>query len=119
MTRRIGLCVPFALCASGLLALVLTGCSREAEAPSPLPSVPSNSPAAYMNDPAFMARLDAQRDELKAIMKERAPLIARWKKLEVNDPERDELTKKIEELNAKCEAVRKRQLEILHERISK
>ena len=119
MTRRIVSCVPFTLCVTGLLALALAGCRREAEAPSPLPSIPSNSPASYMNDPAFMARLDAKGDELKAIMRERAPLIARWKKLEPGDSARDELKKQIEELNAKYEAVRKQQLEIVHERVSK
>lgn len=76
-----------------------------------------------------MGKLEAKRDELKAILKERAPLMARMEELVKSNrsdlavlqkiPEWGELHKKITALNAKYEEVRKRQLKIVHERISK
>ena len=105
----------------GALALILQGCGRDERA-SEKPSVPANSPAAYMNDPEFRQQLEAKRKELQAIVKERAPLAKRMEEL-VKEHGKDlaalqkidewnELHKKVTALNAKYEETRKRQLVI-------
>ena len=43
--------------------------------------MPSNSPAVYMKDPAYREALAAKAKELRAIEKEREPLLARMKEL--------------------------------------
>ena len=119
--------VPFALCATGLLAIVFAGCDRKDEAVAKAVEPPANSPAVYMNDTNFLARLDEKRGELKAIVKERAPLVKRMEELvkehgeKLADlqkiPEWGELHKKVVALNAKYEEVRKRQLVIASQRL--
>lgn len=115
--------VPFALCATGLLALVLAGCGREEKAPEP----PPHAPAVYMKDTNFLAQLEVKRKELLAIVKERAPLAERMRELIKEHgedlaalqkiPEWGELHKKVTALNAKYEEVRKRQLSIAAKRL--
>ena len=116
--------VPFVLCATGIVMLFLAGCRKEEKAPE----IPASSPASYMKDPAFMKQVSDKRKELQAIVKERAPLVARMEELVKahNEdlsalqklPEWGELHKKVTELNAKYEEVRKRQLRIAAERIA-
>ena len=70
----------FVLVALGVmsgLGLCLSGCKRSEEKPP----LPSNSPAVYMKDPAYREALAAKAKELRAIEKEREPLLARMKEL--------------------------------------
>ena len=116
--------MPFVLCAMGVAVLFFAGCRKEEKGPV----VTAPSPAEYMKDPAFRKQLEEKRKELQAVVKERAPLVARMEALvrehgenlaELQKiPEWGELHKKVTALNAKYEAVRKRQLKIAAERIA-
>ena len=117
--------VPFALCATGLIALCLAGCRKEEKAPV----IPASSPASYMNDPVFRKQLSDKRKELQAIVNERNPLVKRMEALIKEHgqdlaslqkmPEWNDLHKKVVELNKRYEETRARQLKIVRERISK
>ena len=116
--------IPLVLCTMGVSLAVLSGCRKGEEEPV----IPPNSPASYMKDPAFMAQLEAKRSELQAIVRERAPLVARMEELVKSNrqdlavlqkiPEWNDLHKKVVALNAKFEEVRARQLKIVGERIA-
>ena len=109
----------------GAVALFLAGCRKEEKTPA----VPASAPASYMNDPVFRKQLADKRKELSAIVAERKPLVERMEALIREHgqdlaalqkiPEWNDLHKKVVELNAKYEEVRKRQLKIAAERISK
>lgn len=110
----------------GLGTLVFCGCGKsepEAEA-----TPPAHSPESYMFDKAFRRAVDEKAAELRAIVKERAPLVDRMKEL-VKEYREDlaalqkvsewnDLHKRIVQLNEKYEAVRKRQLAIVQDRIT-
>lgn len=109
----------------GCMALVFCGCRKD-EANSPAP--PANSPAVYMNDPEFRRQLADKRRELQAIVRERQPLAERMEAL-VKEHGEDlaalqkisewtNLYAKVTELNAKYEAVRRRQLSIVKRRLA-
>ena len=116
--------VPFVLCMMGLVVLFLAGCRKEEKAPE----IPASSPASYMNDPVFRKQLEEKRKELQAIVAERKPLADRMQELVKAHgedlaalqkiPEWNELHKKVVELNAKYEEVRKRQLKIAANRLA-
>jgi len=76
MSRTSHCLVPFALGATGLFALFLTGCSKQQEAAKP---VDPSSPASYMKDPAFRAKLDASVKERKALTGTRVKLVEQMK----------------------------------------
>ena len=116
--------VPLVLCTMGLVTLFFVCCRKKEKAPE----IPVSSPAAYMKDPAFRQQLADKRKELQAIVKERAPLVARMEELVKSNredlavlqkiPEWNDLHKKVVALNAKYEEVRTRQLEVVRERIA-
>lgn len=108
----------------GLVTLFFVCCRKKEKAPE----IPVSSPAAYMKDPVFRQQLADKRKELQAIVKERAPLVARMEELVKSNredlavlqkiPEWNDLHKKVVALNAKYEEVRARQLEVVRERIA-
>ena len=108
----------------GLVALCFVCCRKKEKAPE----IPAYSPVAYMKDPAFRQQLADKRKELQAIVKERAPLVARMEELVKSNredlavlqkiPEWNDLHKKVVALNAKYEEVRARQLKIVRERVA-
>ena len=112
----------------GLVVLFLAGCRKEEEAPK-APEIPAHSPASYMNDPVFRKQLSDKRKELQAIVAERRPLAERMQALIKEHGEDlaalqkidewNDLHKKVTALNAKFEEVRRRQLKVVRERISK
>ena len=125
MSRTRQFLVPLALGATGFLALAVCGCRKEGEKP---PALPANSPAVYMNDPEFRRQLADKRHELQAILREREPLAARMEAL-VKEHGEDlaalqkisewtNLYAKVTELNAKYEAVRRRQLSVVKRRLA-
>lgn len=124
LTRRFENYVPFALCATGVVLCCLAGC-RKAEKK---PEIPASSPAVYMKDTNFMNQVSAKRKELQAIVKERAPLVARMEELVKAHGEDlaalqkidewNDLHKRVVALNAKYEEVRARQLKVVGERIA-
>jgi len=129
MSRTSHYLVPFALGAMGLFALCLTGCRKESEQPSkPSAKLPANSPAVFMNDPVFRKQLSDKRQELQAIVKERAPLVARMEQMVRDHKENlaelqkidewNDLHKKIVALNEKYEQTRQRQLKIAAEKLA-
>lgn len=108
----------------GVLSCLLTGCRKESEQPA----LPSNSPAVYMKDPVFRKAVADKRKELQAIAAERQPLAERMEAL-VREHGEDlaalqkisewtNLHAKVTELNAKYEAVRRRQLSIVKRRLA-
>ena len=111
----------------GMIALFLAGCRKEEKASSK-PAIPASVPASYMNDPVFRKQLEEKRKELQAIVAERKPLADRMQELVKAHgedlaalqkiPEWNELHKKVVELNAKYEEVRKRQLKIAANRLA-
>ena len=116
--------VPFALCAMGAFVLFFAGCRKDEKAPE----IPASSPEVYMKDTNFLSQVSAKRSELSAIVRERAPLVKRMEEL-VREHGEDlaalqkiaewnDLHKKVVELNAKFQEVRKRQLKIVGERIA-
>lgn len=124
-TRRALIYVPFMLCMVGLVAFVLPGCRKEKEAP---PAPPANSPEVYMRDPVFRKELSDKRKELTALQVERRQLVQRMEELIRSNgedkavlekiPEWNDLHKKVEALNAKCEAVRRAQLAVVSKRLN-
>ena len=116
--------VPFVLCATGVLALVLAGCRKEEKKPE----TPASSPVSYMKDPVFRKRISEKRQELQAIIAERKPLAERMQALVKEHgedlaalqkiPEWNELHAKVVALNKKYEEVRARQMRIVRERIT-
>ena len=116
--------VPFVLCATGVLALVLAGCRKEEKKPE----IPASSPVSYMKDPVFRKRISEKRQELQAIIAERKPLADRMQELVREHgedlaalqkiPEWNELHAKVVALNKKYEEVRARQMRIVRERIT-
>ena len=117
----------------GFGLLFFAGCRKDEKAnkdEKPTATLlPSNSPAVYMNDPEFRKQVADKRKELQALVKERAPLVARMEELVREHgqdlaalqkiPEWNDLHKKVVALNAKYEEVRARQLRIVKDRISK
>ena len=107
----------------GIGLLFLAGCRKEEKASE----IPPSSPASYMKDPAFMKQVSDKRKELQAIVNERNPLVERMEALIKEHgqdlaalqkiPEWNDLHKKVVELNAKYEEVRKRQLVIASQRL--
>ena len=112
------------LCMTGALTFVLSGCGRDERAEEKK----LITPAEYMNDPEFRSQLAEKRKELQAVVKERAPLVARMEELVKEHgenlaelqkiPEWGELHKKVTALNAKYEEVRRRQLVIAAEKLN-
>ena len=111
--------VPFVLCTMGALALILSGCGGD-EGKSSEAAAPEQKAVVYLDDATFHRELQAKRKELQAVVNERAPLVARMEEL-VRAHGQDlaalqkvdewtALHKKVTELNAKYEEVRKRQL---------
>ena len=121
---------PFALCAAGVGMLLLAGCEKAAEE-SPAAAaaaLPSNSPAAYMKDPAFRAAVAAKRKEIQAVANELRSLADRMQELVKAHgedrakleklPEWNDLHKRVEALNAEHAKLRKEQLRLVGERLS-
>ena len=55
--------VPFALCAMGAFVLFFAGCDKQSDEAV----APSSEPADYMNDKAFMGKLDSMRKEREGL----------------------------------------------------
>lgn len=55
--------VPFVLCAMGMFVLFFAGCSKQSDEAA----VPSNAPESYLNDKAFMGKLDSMRKEREGL----------------------------------------------------
>ena len=99
--------VPFALCATGALALFLAGCRKE----EAKPEIPASSPASYMNDTNFMGRLSADRRERQKLLSARTVIVGKMKamieakkaELEVNI---SKLKTQIEDLNSEIKSVK-------------
>ena len=114
--------VPFVLCTTGVLLLFLAGCRKDEK-----PSLPSNSPAVYMKDPAYRAALAEKAKELRAIEKEREPLLARMKELfQANNQslsnlqhvaEWTNLHARVVDLNARYMTVRTNQLKLVSQKL--
>ena len=108
----------------GLTLLFLAGCRKEEKAPE----IPASSPEVYMQDTNFLNQISEKRGELSAIVRERAPLVKRMEELVKEHGENlaalqkidewNDLHKRVVELNAKFEAVRKQQLKIAGKRIA-
>lgn len=121
--------VPFAFCAIWLVTLFFCGCERQPEPPAAADAAPpAHAPASYMHDPAFRRAVEEKAAELRAIVKERAPLVERMKAL-VKEHREDlvalrkisewnDLHRRIVQLNAKYENVRKRQLAVARARLA-
>ena len=116
----------FVLVALGVmsgLGLCLSGCKRSEEKPS----LPSNSPEVYMKDPVFREALAAKAKELRAIEKEREPLVARMKELfQKNNQslsnlqhvaEWTNLHARVVDLNARYMTVRTNQLKLVSQKL--
>lgn len=108
----------------GVMTLFVAGCGRAEKPAEP----PRESPASYMNDKAFRKEVADAHKEAQAIAAERQPLVDRMQQLVrqhgedpgklQNVPEWVELHRKVTELNAKYEAIRKRQLSTVRDRIA-
>ena len=111
--------VPFALAATGALMLVLAGCRKEEEKPA----VPPSSPQSYMNDEAFMGKLEGKRKERASTMARHAKAWAAYQEALKADPkgekpETKELLKKAEEIRHEYEAQRAEAMKIVRERLT-
>ena len=125
--------VPFALCATGMLALFLAGCRKE----EAKPETPASSPQSYMNDTNFMGRLSADRRERQKLLSERTVIVGKMKAMidakraELGaadqkaikaaldaDPAWQELERQMKAANAKVEEHRKKTLGAVRERIA-
>ncbi len=116
--------VPIALCAIGLSLFFFAGCEKETP---PAKEPPRHSPESYMNDPEFRKTIADDRKEMQKIAaqyKKRADrmqeLINQYGEDEgrlQNIPEWVQLKREAKELAAQYEAVHKRQLATVHERI--
>ena len=117
-----------------LTFLFLSGCGREEEAAKEAPH--PASPESYMHDEKFTGRLAERKTEHRKQVRERnaiaeqmkAMIDAKRDELKTDDvdtikaalekiPEWNELRKKLEEANAKAEAVRKGTLGEVRERL--
>ena len=137
-TRTSLILVPFALCATGLLAaFVLTGCSREeAERPAPAPAVSPAAPESYMHDKAFREKLSAAQKERQTLLRSRGEIVGEMKAMieakrrelgtddlkkvkEVldQDPKWQALQVQCTNANAKVEASRKATYKTVRERL--
>lgn len=100
------------VCACGLV-----GCNRE-EAPAP--TADAASPESYMNDPVFMAKVDAQDKAQRQIMKKYAELKRAYEAAVAADPTA-EATKKLkadlEKLEKEFTAGRQKMARIVGERL--
>ena len=116
----------FVLVALGVmsgLGLCLSGCRRSEEKPSP----PSNSPEVYMKNAEFRKQVHEKALALKAIEKEREPLIARMKELFQKNgqslsnlqhvAEWTNLHARIVDLNARYMTVRTNQLKLVSKQL--
>lgn len=111
--------VPIALCAMGMFVLCLAGCRKEEKKPE----VPASSPQSYMNDKAFMGELKAQKDErrqtMARYMKARKAYEAALKgDAKCEQPETQELKKKMEAIEDEYQAQRRKTLATVRERIA-
>ena len=123
---------PFALCAAGVGLLFFAGCEKaaeEASAPAPTAAaLPSNSPAVYMKDPVFRAAVAEKRKALQALADRIRPLADRMQELvKTHGEDRakleklaewNDLSKRVEALNAEYAKLRKEQLRLIGERLS-
>ena len=117
-------CVPVALCATGLALFFLAGCGKETPPPQ---EPPRHSPESYMNDPEFRKTIADDRKEMQRIAAQHKKCADRMQQL-VNQhgedeaklqkiPEWVQLKREATDLAAQYEAVHKRQLETVRERI--
>lgn len=116
--------MPVALCATGLALFFLAGCERKAPPPA---EPPRHAPESYMNDPEFRKTIADDRKEMQRIMAKRKPLVDRMQELVEqygedegklqNVPEWVRLKREVKDLNAQYEAVHKRQLATVQERL--
>ena len=111
--------VPFVLCATGALVLFLAGCRKE----EAKPETPASSPQSYMNDKAFMGKLEEKRKARASTMARHAKAWAAYKEALKADPkgekpETKELLKKAEEIRREYEAQRAEAMRIVRERIT-
>ena len=115
-----------ALLAAGAFAFAFTGCERQPEAAADAPS--RLSPESYMNDPAFRKAVGDARLELNRIAAKAKPMRDRMQELVKqhgedlgklqNVPEWVRLNREVKALVARAEALRKRQLATVRERLT-
>jgi len=79
--KKVSVHAPQALVAATVLACLVAGCGKDEEK-KPLPEVYSAEGHAYMKDPAFKAKLQAQDKARTTILDEREALIAEAAALE-------------------------------------
>ena len=118
MIRMRARLVPFVLCATGIVLCCLTGCRKEEKKPE----IPSSSPQSYMNDKAFMGKLEVQRKERASTMARHAKAWAAYKEALKTDPngekpETKELLKKAEDIRREYEAQRAETMKAVSERL--
>lgn len=100
------------VCACGVL-----GCNRE-EASAP--AVKAETPESYMNDPVFMAKVDAQDKAQRQIMKKYAELKKAYEESVAADPESEktkQLKVDLEKLEKDFVAERQKMSRIVGERL--
>ncbi len=116
--------MPVALCATGLALFFLAGCGKETPPPK---APPRHSPTSYMNDPEFRKTIADDRKEMQRLSVEHKKRADRMQELVnqygedegklQNIPEWVQLKREAKDLKAKYEAVHKRQLSTVRERI--
>jgi len=126
MRSTINLFVPFACVAMGLLVIV-SGCKKQSES-DVVPTkevIPSNAPESYMKDPDFMEKVESMERTFNSIVAELQPLVKRMKELskggsvrQENMAEYKDLQKRVVDLNAKLEKVRREQLAFAREKMT-
>ena len=131
--------VPFALCAIGLLSLVLQGCKPQEGKDSRAAgrAVEADPPEVYMNDPVFRKALAEQSGERKELARLRnrlrTEMVAKIEAMKAKmpeaddaaikaelekDPEWNDLYRKITDANEAIEDNRKHTTKIVGERIA-
>ena len=103
----------------GALVLSLSGCRKE----EAKPETPASSPQSYMNDKAFMGKLEEKRKARASTMARHAKAWAAYKEALKADPkgekpETKELLKKAEEIRLEYEAQRAEAMRIVRDRLT-
>ena len=130
--------MPFVLCATGLVMLLVSGCKKESEPPAaPPPSRPGvTSVAERMADPAYVKTLEAQGAERDELVAARGKVTAEiQRKLQAmrakmpgadaaavkaaleKDPEYQVLVSRVKDIGTNLDANREKTMAIVRERM--
>lgn len=104
-----------------LLAVIalIVGCEKAPEAPKELPEVYTMKDNSYMDDPVFQLKLQELREARGGVVNRREKILSELASLDEGaSAKREELTKRLNEMNEELENIRQRVIVVSRDRMN-